>query len=468
MERDINKPIYYPLSPIQKTYVILYAVCFRHTQAANIPISIYIDGEIDVDVMRRAIVLEVERNDCLRSKMALRFFGVKQCFLPRKDVGEIPFDDFLGKPQEEFEAYVKEQSFRRLAVFKGVTFRVRIFRAPDGRFGIHGTFSHIFQDAYAVGLFYRDLLAVYSALKNGTELPPALDRFEDTLKADLATYKNKAHMKRVVSFYDRYFKPGKPSLYSGVDQMRNLKRVRKRWNAPNFGGVPIFHVFRDDAETVRCPLPLELTEKMTEFCRKNRVSMQALFQMGIRTALSKVNENSEDVTMLLAVARRCTKADLNSGGTRALAHMMRTEFSPEMTFAEGLKATDKVNLSLYKHADYQFLREFFKQGKIEKRFPWFTGMSTALTFFPREMLAGGNLGLKYEFFSYGMGYLHVTYYTMISPNFISGSYDCFYVRHTRFITEEDVLLFHSNIVKTIEAGVANPGLTLGEILSEVL
>lgn len=458
---------FYPLSPIQKTYMILYAVCFRHTQAANIPISVYLDGEIDVELMRQALKIEVERNDCLRSKMAFRFLSLRQCFLPSKDIGEIPFDDFLGKTEEEFTAYVKEQSFRRLAVFKGVTFRIRIFRAPDGRYGLHGSFSHIFQDAYAVGLFYRDLLMVYSSLKNGTELPPALDRFEDTLKYDLALYKNKAHMKRVVGFYDKYFKTEKSSLYCGVDQMRDLKRVRSRWHAPNFRGVPIFHFFRDKAETVGCPLERELTDEMMAFCKKNRVSMQALFQMGLRTHLSKVNENAGDVTMLLAVARRCTRVDLNSGGTRALAHMMRTDFSPEMTFIEALRATDKCNLSLYKHADYQFLREFFKQGRYDKRIPWFTAISTALTFFPFEML-DADVGLKYEYFSMGTGYMHVTNYTMIAPNFISGGYNCFYVHHTRFINKEDILLLHENLVKVIKAGIGKPEITLGEILSDVL
>ena len=464
---QVEKQIYYPLSPIQKTYMILYAVCFRHTQAANIPISVYLEKEIDVNVMRKALAIEVQRNDCLRSKMALRFFGVKQCFLPEKDIGEIPFDDFLGKSEEEFASYVKEQSFRRLAVFKGITFRICIFRAPDGRYGLHGSFSHIFQDAYAVALFYRDLLSVYSALKNGTELPPALDRFEDTLKADLALYKNKAHMKRVVSFYDKYFNTPKSSLYSGVDQMRDLNRVRSRWHAPNFRGVPVFHVFRDRAETVGCPLERELTDAMAEFCKKNRVSMQALFQMGLRTHLSKVNENAEDVTMLLAVARRCTKADLNSGGTRALAHMMRTVFTPEMTFLEALKATDKCNLSLYKHADYQFLREFFKQGWYDKRIPWFTAMSTALTFFPMEML-DADVGMKYEYFSMGTGFMHVTNYTMIAPNFITGGYNCFYVHQTNVIKKEDVLLLHENMAKVIKAGIERPELTIGEILSEVL
>ncbi|MBR6772929.1 MAG: hypothetical protein IKM29_06045 [Clostridia bacterium] len=461
------KMTYYPLTPIQKTYMILYAVCFRHTQAANIPISVYFDGEIDVDLMRRALVTEVERNDCLRAKMAIRFFGVKQCYLPEKDIGEIPFDDFIQKTEEEFAAYVKEQSFRRLAVFKGVTFRIRIFRAPNGRFGLHGSFSHIFQDAYAVGLFYRDLISVYSALKNGTPLPPALDRFEDTLQHDLALYKNKAHMKRVVGFFDKYFKTPKSSLYCGVDRMRDLNRVRKRWHAPSFRGVPIFHPFRDRAEVVTCSVERELKEKMKAFCAENRVSMQALFQMGLRTHLSKVNENAGDVTLLLAVARRCTKADLNSGGTRALAHMMRTDFTPDMTFAQGLKATDRCNLSLYKHADYQFLREFFKQGRYDKRIPWFTAMSTALTFFPFEML-DADVGMKYEYFSMGTGFMHVTNYTMIAPNFISGGYDCFYVHQTNVITEEDVWLLHGNMIKVIKAGIERPEITIGELLSDVL
>ena len=462
-----NKLKYYPITPIQRTYMILYAVCFRHTQAANIPISVYFDRGIDVDTMRRALRIEVERNDCLRAKMVFRFFSVKQCFLPHKDIGEIPFDDFLGKTEEEFVSYVKEQSFRRLALFKGVTFRIRIFRAPDGRFGLHGSFSHIFQDAYAVGFFYRDLVRVYTALKEGTELPPALDSAEAALLRDLALYKNKPHMKRVVSFFDRYFDTPKSSLYSGVDRMRDLNRVRKRWHAPDFRGVPIFHPFRDRAEVVKCPVETELKDEMMAFCRENRVSMQSLFQMGLRTHLSKVNENADDVTMILAVARRSTKADFNSGGTRALAQIWRTVVSPDMTFAQALKSMEKCNLSLYKHADYPFLREFFKQGRYDKRFPWFTAVSMALTFFPYEMF-DSDVEMKYEYFSLGTGFMHVTHYTMIAPNFVSGGYNCFYIHQTNVIEKEDVLLLHGNMVKVIKAGIKNPEITVGELLSDVL
>ncbi|MBR4940867.1 MAG: hypothetical protein IKZ19_02600, partial [Clostridia bacterium] len=107
------------------------------------------------------------------------------------------------------------------------------------------------------------------------------------------------------------------------------------------------------------------------------------------------------------------------------------------------------------------------QGWYDKRIPWFTAMSTALTFFPREMLEA-DVGMKYEFFGKGTGYFHVTNYTMIAPNFFEGGYDCFFEHQTKCITDEDVILLHENMVKVIKAGIENPKLTLGEILSEVI
>lgn len=99
---------YYPLSPVQKSDLILYAASFRHTLIANIPISVYLDEEIDVDLMRKALVTEVRRNDSLRVKMSPGFFRLRQCFLPELDIGGIPFDDLSDKTDEEFTAYYKE------------------------------------------------------------------------------------------------------------------------------------------------------------------------------------------------------------------------------------------------------------------------------------------------------------------------------------------------------------------------
>ena len=465
--KNKSKLKYYPLSAVQKSDLILYAASFRHTQIANIPISIYVDEEIDVELMREAIRIEVQRNDSLRVKMSLRFFRLGQCFLPELDIGEIPFDDLSDKTDEEFTAYYKEQSYRPLAVFKGISFRVRIFRAPNGRYGLLGTFCHVFHDAFDVGLFYRDTLKVYTALKNGLPLPPPLNNYEDTLQKDFALYKNKAHMKRVAGFYDRYFDTPTPSLYSGVDGMRELTRVRTRWHAPKFRGVPIFHPFHDEALTVDCGLERELTDRMTAFCAERKVSLQSLFQLGIRTHLSKINENTDDVSVLITVARRCTKEDINSGGSRALTHMMRTVLPDETTFGDALKAIDRCNLSLYKHSDYPFLREVLKQGWYDKRIPWFTPMSLMLTFFPQELM-GEDVGMKYEFFSRGSGYMHISSYVMIAPSLITGQYSCHHIYQPNIVKLEDVWLLHENMIKIIDEGMKDPDIAIGKLRDRVL
>ena len=106
-------------------------------------------------------------------------------------------------------------------------------------------------------------------------------------------------------------------------------------------------------------------------------------------------------------------------------------------------------------------------SRSDKRFPLFCSVPMLFTFFPKEAVSLPE-DFKVRFFGLGTGHFVYTQYTMIIPNFFDGGYDCYYEYQTRSITEEDVLLMHENIVKSILAGIENPERTLGDILENVL
>lgn len=467
MSSKRERPKRYPLSEPQK--VIFYQDIFGmlHPQSGNISMSVLLEKDTDPELLRRAIDVELERNDCLRLRMRLTLSGVRQSFLEKKRLGTIPTDDLSGATEEEFSAYVKANSAKPLRLFRGENFRLRFFRSPDGRLGIFGVFAHLATDASAVLLFYRDLLGVYCALRDGKELPPPLCRFEDALQRDFAAFANAERMERTVRFYDDYLQTGGPSFYAGVDRMRELKRTREKLKKPDFRGVEIIHPLNDATETVRCHIDRETLSRMKAFCSEQNVSLQSLFQMGIRTHLSLVNEKAEDVCLFMTVSRRPTVADSNSGGTRALAHVHRTIFKGQETFTEALKTLDRVSMRLYRYPDYSSLTEARRQAVLDGMSPMYTTLSVMFTFLPEKALAMPE-GIKCEFLGSGTGHFVYTQYTMIVPNLSDGGYDCYYQYQTRGITREDILLMHENMMKTVEAGISRPDITVGELLSEVL
>lgn len=456
----------YPLSEVQVVDLYQSMTVLLHPQAGNIPISVLLEKNVDLELLRRALDIEVGRNDCLRNRIKITFSGIRQSFLPEKDLGKIPFDDLSGKSEEDFSAYVKKHNAKPLAVFRGKSFRLRFFRAPDGRFGIHGVFSHIAMDATAVLLFYRDLIAVYLSLRDGKELPPPLNRFEETLQKDIEIFTNKEKKERTTKFYEEYLSKGGPAFYAGADRMRELNSVRKRKKDPNFRAVSMIHPLSDKSETLKLHVGKEIAEKMESFCAENRVSLQSLFQLGMRTHLSAVNERAEDVSLLVIVGRRATLADLNSGGSRALAHVMRTILSDDTAFSKALSEVDRCNLRLFHHSDFSTLDEVYMQARMEKIPLTYTTHPMLFTFFPKELLKVSD-GMECEFFGMGTGHFVYGLYVMLIPNVKNGGYDIYYEYQTKRITREDILLLHENMLKAIELGINEPDITLGKLMDGI-
>ena len=412
-KREKNKS--YPLSVVQSTDLVQLMAVALHPQGANVPVSVYIEKDMDLDLLRRALDIEVQRNDSLRNRIRLTFSGIRQSFLPEKKLGEIPFDDLQGKTEEEFNEYVRANNARRLRIFRGETFRLRFFRAPDGRFGIHGIFAHLAMDAISVLLFYRDLFSVYVSLRDGKPLPPPMGRFEVTLQKDLAVFANKEKQARIAKFYEDYLSEGGPSFYAGVDGMRDLNRIRKLRRDPNCRTVPIIHPLNDRTKTLKFHVDETELAAMEEFCAQRRVSLQSLFQLGMRTHLSKVNEESEDVSLFVTVCRRATLEDINSGGSRALAHTVRTVFDRSVSFDKALFDINRCNLRLYRHADYSCLDEIYAQARREKHSLMDTSLPLLFTFFPKDALFTEH-ELDCEFFGSGTGRFVYGLYTMLIPN----------------------------------------------------
>ena len=72
MKEPIKGPVY-DLTPAQDMIQFMLKYSFFHKQVTQIPESILTEKEIDFDLMKQALNIEIERNDCMR----LRFFKEK-------------------------------------------------------------------------------------------------------------------------------------------------------------------------------------------------------------------------------------------------------------------------------------------------------------------------------------------------------------------------------------------------------
>ena len=456
----------YPLSVIQKDD-LLQLICSFYPQSGQLAFYITLGEEVLPETMEKAVNIEIERNDSLRLRFKRKGLKTYQYFLPEYKLENIPFDDFRVKTEEDMIKSLKSDACVALKYFKGETFRIRFFVTPEGRFGVYLCIMHLSMDISAILHFFKDLINVYVSVKNKTELPAPICTFEEGLKRDLEIFSNKQRMKRNHKFFDGYLRENGPEFYAGVDGMRELKKLRKILFNSKINYSMGFNPFHDESETICHHLDGKLFEKIEAFCKERHVPTQSLLQLGIHTHLSKINEDSDDVNLMLTINRRSIVSDMNSGGSRALALPIRTVISKDTTFADALNQQSLCQMRVLKHCDYSSKKCAIESALINHRIPGTLTTSMLFTYLPKEFL---NLpeGIDCRFGGVSTGHFVCVLYTMIVPSFEDGGLDCFYEYQTYRLDPQDLENMHKNMIKVIEAGIENPNMTIGEILRSVL
>ena len=162
----------FELIPSQKMINFMLKYSFFHKQVIQIPMSIVTSTPIDFDVLKKALNIEIERNDCMRLRFYKEHGEFYQYFLDKYVVDDVPVVTF--STEEEQQAYLTADARRPIRHLKGEDFRIIFFRSFDGGYGIYINITHLCMDAAAVFVFFSDLLGVYDHLKNGKPFQPIL------------------------------------------------------------------------------------------------------------------------------------------------------------------------------------------------------------------------------------------------------------------------------------------------------
>ena len=155
----------------------------------------------------------------------------------------------------------------------------------------------------------------------------------EQLEKDFAYEAGSKAQARDREYFHKIFEAPEP-IYNGIEGRKCLDEARRAAGNPNLRAAPttsgdftaeidIFH------------LEGEPTQRLMNFCEQQHVSLQCLLIMGIRTYLQKMN-NCDDVSMMVAYARRATLSEKKSGGTRIHSLPFRTIISEDKSFLEGI------------------------------------------------------------------------------------------------------------------------------------
>ena len=100
----------FELIPSQKMINFMLKYSFFHKQVIQIPMSIVTHTPIDFDVLKKALNIEIERNDCMRLRFYKEHGEFYQYFLDKYVVDDVPVVTF--STEEEQQAYLTADARR--------------------------------------------------------------------------------------------------------------------------------------------------------------------------------------------------------------------------------------------------------------------------------------------------------------------------------------------------------------------
>ncbi len=162
-----------PLAPGQQP-MFIFSQLFGGGDFLNLPYAWRLEGRLDVAALRRAIEEIVRRHQALRAGFIDSAAGPRQ-FLRRSAKIRLPLIDLAGAPAEEREKALEGISRRDAAELfdleRPPLLRATVVRLEEERHILFVTVHHIIADQESMGVFRRELAALYAAFSRGLSSP---------------------------------------------------------------------------------------------------------------------------------------------------------------------------------------------------------------------------------------------------------------------------------------------------------
>ncbi len=433
-----------------------------HRQSTQIPFSISFDEDMDFSILARAVNIEIMRNDCMRLRLFRDKLQIRQFFLKEYRLDKILIKDFCSK--EEQTEFFDRDAEKKLDVFNGETFRIVFFRTSK-KCGVYILVSHMIMDFVATFLFFKDLIAVYDSLKNGTPMPKTLAKYEDIIAKE---QDNPDLEKRISDQYELLKErmiPERRPAYNGINGPTELEKQRRLLHKKKLDTPYVYIPVRDATHLVKCRLNDEDSKIISDYIKENNLSAEWVIQLGFRIYLSKINNHTNDSLFWVLCPRRKTVKEKRCGGTLASPLPWREILDDNNSFAETVKQLGETQAFLFRNSDVPFTSvrqmemDLFNYSLVQ------SANNMMFSYLPSTEKAFGDR--DYEFSAYNFGHYVMPVYALTMQDAVTKRYSFSYIHRLSLTTDEDIYRFHDGVVRTILAGVTNPEKTIGEIMEEI-
>jgi amino acid adenylation domain-containing protein len=347
--------------------------------AFNISQAVRLIGPLDEPALEKSLNALVARHEPLRTNFELVNAEPLQVINPLcavkltlVDLRELPLED----RETALSRLITESKRCAFDLSHDPLLRASLFRLSEHEHVLLLTMHHIVSDGWSMGVFFRELGALYEAFVNGQPSP----LIELPIQySDFAVWQREWLRGEVLETQLDYWR----KQLAGAPAVLELPTDKRRPLIQTFNGS--YH------SSILSP---ELGDFLFEFNRREGVTLFMTLLAAFQTMLYRYT-NQEDIVVGTPIANRTRKETEGLIGFFVNTLVLRTDCSGNPTFRELLRRVREVALEAYGHQDIPFekLVEELKPERTLNRMPLFQ------TFFavqnaPKSILKLTNLELQ--------------------------------------------------------------------------
>jgi len=305
--------------------------------AYNMPAALCLKGSVDVAALERAISEIVRRHEVLRTTFPT-VKGVPMQEIEPPGNMSVWVEDLRILPEEEqserMYQFATEEAHRPFDLAKGPLMRVCLMLGSAWN-ALLVTMHHIVSDGWSMGVFVRELAALYEAFLRGAPSPlPELP----IQYADFAHWQRRWLSGEVLENQLNYWR----HQLAGAPPLLQLPTDRPR---------PKLQSFRGGTEYIE--LDGELTQKLKALSRRSGATLFMTLLTAFVALLSRYS-GQEDIVVGSPIANR-NRSELESLiGFFVNTLVLRSDLQGNPTFSDLLGRVRRVTLDAYAHQDVPF------------------------------------------------------------------------------------------------------------------
>lgn len=456
----------YPLCAAQRLHY--YTVRYSPAQVLCIGTGLYVKQDVDFNILKKAIYEAYRKFDTMRLRFTKDEDGTVYQYIVPNEERDIEFRDFSNWKEDAVKKEMERWTSVPFERFNSPMNKIVMVKMPDGYNGTYMKVDHMTMDSSAIVGFSRTVLETYSIMKYGAEIKQIpVKPFIPQLEKDLAYEADSPEKIKDEEYWKSEIQKSEPIYTDFAGQGRIITQKREN-NNPNQRYAMV--VSKDPSASIAVyHLEYEASMRLMKFCELYKVSMASLLLMGMRTVLSKFNDNEKDVSLKTCVARRGTLSEKYSGGTRIHFFPLRTIMEPELTFLDGIRMIQTEQNKIFRHANYDPIEYTMKRGQYWKYQPGTSYESISLTYQPltitKDTPEMPNIPYKSYWYSNGVAAQPLYLTVMHRPEDNGLNFNFEY--RIDAVTDKEMEYFYYYLCRVLFRGIEDETRTIGEILEMI-